>query len=337
MVVRDWREEGAATVTATCVTRDFPRLVLTRDTEDGPERLYLDPESGLPVKLDREERDEVWGQHHVEFLYSTWITVDDRMLAGSSFRVVDGMVEISRTVGNASIMDGEEEPPTLELATGVPEIPSVLEALPDIVPVTENLNLLVTRAYTEAVALVGDTLFVFDATTEEGRALGSRQRIEELHLGAYPAVVVVTDLAWPHIGGVRTWVAHSAEIVSHETSEPLLQRLVDRPWTREPDLLEQRRDQASFRFTGVREGASRAGGRVLLATIGGIGSEGALIAFLPETGFLWASDYIQTVSRPSTYAAEVIAAVQREGWVPTQVAAQHLEFTAWQEVLDANP
>ena len=51
--------------------------------------------------------------------------------------------------------------------------------------------------------------------------------------------LVVTDLAWPHISGVRYWVALGTPVVSHRASREFLQKVVDHKWTLEPDLLER--------------------------------------------------------------------------------------------------
>jgi len=57
---------------------------------------------------------------------------------------------------------------------------------------------------------------------------------------------------------------------------------------------------------------------------------------VPTAGLLLASDYIQQVSAPSQYAAEVIQAVTRDGLEATRVAAQHLPLTPWLDILTAN-
>ena len=339
-VLRDWRAARDAVVVAECTYRDFPRVVLERTTERGPERLYLDPESALPVKLDREEAHaatrSIWGATHVEFLYQTWIAVGDRSVPAASFRVVDGLVATSRTVGAVEVV-ARDAAPELALGDDTPLPPSPFDAAPDTVRVADDVYLLVTPMYTGAVALAGDTVVVFDATTSGARAADDQDWVRRLFPGDHPAVVLVTDLAWPHVGGVREWVAGGAAVVSHRVSEPFLRGLVDRRWTRQPDRLEARRGEVEFRFTGVDGPATLGAGGVQVAPIGGIGSEGALVAYLPEAGFLWAGDYVQTVDGPSTYAAEVVAAVRREGWAPRTVAAQHLPLTPWQAVLDANP
>ena len=339
-VLRDWRAAGDAAVVAECTYHDFPRVVLERTTGHGPERLYLDPESALPVKLDREEGPaasrSIWGPTHVEFVYQTWIAVGDRSVPAASFRVVDGMVATSRTVGEAGVV-ARADAPEVAMAEDTPLPPSPFDAAPDTVRVADGVYLLVTPVYTEAAALIGDTVVVFDATTSGARAAHDRAWVERLFPGPHPVEVLVTDLAWPHVGGVREWVAAGATVVSHRVSEPFVRGLVERRWTREPDRLEARRGEVALQFVGVDGSMELADGRVRVTTIGGIGSEGALVAYLPETGFLWAGDHVQTVDGPSDYAAEVVAAVRREGWTPRTVAAQHLPLTPWQAVLDANP
>ena len=56
------------------------------------------------------------------------------------------------------------------------------------------------------------------------------------------------------------------------------------------------------------------------------------MGYLPEDGFLWASDYIQTLEKASLYTREVWNAAQRNHVEPGRVAAEHLPITAWETV-----
>jgi hypothetical protein len=156
--------------------------------------------------------------------------------------------------------------------------------------------------------------------------------IARLFPGRHPLVLVVTDLAWPHIAGVRYWVARGATVVSHRISRPFIERVLARRWTRAPDLYERRRAHARFVFRPVSDSLALAGGKLKIYAIDGIGSEGALMAYLEGDHFLWASDYIQTIQQPSTYATDVWRAVERTRIRPSRVAAQHLPLTAWSVV-----
>jgi hypothetical protein len=220
-------------------------------------------------------------------------------------------------------------------------LPAFLQPTPpDTVRAGEHVMLLANRGYREGVVMLGDTVYLLDATQGEERARADSAWIARLFPGHKGVAVVVTDLAWPHIAGVRYWVARGATIVSHANSRPMLERVIERRWTREPDLLERlRRERGAvpLRFVPLHDSLSLAGGALRLYPIDGIASEGALMAWVPEDRVLWAGDYVQTVDEPSLYASEVVRAARRAGIGPRTVAAQHQAPVAWSvvEALDA--
>jgi hypothetical protein len=332
-VLLDWSHDPQLRLEGHRRLRDYDRVVLGREGRFGPEKLLLDPKSAFPVALERTEPHYLWGQVAVTYLYSTWLLADGVSFPGATFRQVDGATEVTRTISRFSLL-----PPDSAPALRVPDGPSLPLALPpflqptnpDTVRVGANAFLLVNRGYTEAVVLERDTVWLFDATQGDERARQDSVWIGRLFPGRHPIVLVVTDLAWPHVAGVRFWVAAGATVVSHEISRPFLQQVVARRWTREPDRLEQIRRRPPLRFRAVRDSLSLAGGAIRLYPIDGIASEGALIAFLRRDSFLWASDYVQTVAEPSRYGLEVHQAVMRAGVEPTRLAAEHLPLTPWE-------
>jgi hypothetical protein len=335
-VLTDWRRTPDVRVAGQCVYRDYPRIVLARASARGEERLLLDPKTALPIALEREEPHYLWGSVPVAYVYSNWNTLGSATFAASSFRIVDGKVATTRTVPEFGLLSS-----ALARSLALPDTATTMEdrppgflepSDPDTVRVGPGVFLLVNRGYTETVALFGDTVYVLDATQGETRARHDHDWIRRLFPGEHPIVLVVTDLAWPHVAGVRYWVASGATVISHAASRDFLTRVVDRRWTLAPDLLEARRRDARLSFTAVRDSLRLAGGRLTLYPIDGIGSEGALVAFLPAERFLWASDYIQTVAAPTLYASDVRKAARRVGVEPERTAAQHLPLTAWSVV-----
>lgn len=344
-IVQDWvRSHDDLRFEGRCMYRDQWRMVVSRQSPEGRQRLFLDEDSHLPVKQDWTVFHLTWGQRHMEALWSTWINIgEDQRIPGASFVLADGRVERERTVGLAELLSPEE--------AGVPALPAAptmtvdrhlsswLGGVPDTVRIADDTYLLAHPGYNEAVTLVGDTVVVLDATSSEDRARADSAWVARLFPGPHPVKVVVTDLAWPHIGGVRFWVARGATIVSHKQSESFLREVVERRWTLKPDALERARADrpVPFRFQAVDDNAELAGGAVRLTTIDGIGGEGALIAWMPAHAFLWAGDFIQDLRGPSLYAGEVMRAVRREGFRPDRFGAQHLPLAAWSKVEDANP
>lgn len=355
--IADWRTAlgqgtGAPRVVARCPYREWPRVVLERAGADGPERLFVDPKSGLPVKLERREPHALWGDVRVEYLWTNWEAVAGARAPLAAYRLVDGAVDVARLIGPPALVPRDSAPPlavpadapatlTGAPAASRPDADRPDADRPDTVRVGTHAFLLVSRAYTSAVVLARDTVWVLDATLGERRATADAEWVARLFPGRHPVAVVVTDLAWPHVAGVRHWVARGATVVSHAASEPFLRRVVARRWTLQPDALERLRRTrpaaAALHFRAVHDALAVAGGALALHAIDGLGSEGALMAWLPGDRFLWAGDFVQTVRAPSAYAAEVAAAVQRAGLAPERVAAMHLPVTSWAAVAALHP
>lgn len=335
-VLTDWLEATDVRVAERCTYRDYPRIVLSRRGVRGPERLYLDPKSGYPEKLDREEPHYLWGQVHVEFVWSTWERVQDAHLPGAAFRMEDGETQIARTFGVRRLAPRDSAPSLAVPAHETAMTPAIAAFLapnrPDTTRVSDNVFVLRNAGYGEVVALDRDTVYVFDATQGEERVRQDSTWIATLFPGRHPIVVVVTDLAWPHVAGVRAWVARGATIVSHRASRAFLERVVNRRWTLAPDALERHRSRAVFRFRAVSDSMSLAGGDIDVFPIDGAASEVALAAFIRPARFLWASDYIQDLRAPTQYVDDIVAAVRRTGVAPSRVAAEHAPLSDWARV-----
>ncbi|MEP6495037.1 MAG: hypothetical protein ABJF01_20285 [bacterium] len=333
----DWLADSDVRVEGRCMYRDYTRLVLSRRASEGSERLFIDEKSGYPTKLDRVESHYLWGQVHVEFVYSTWVRIGSAHLPIATARVVDGTTDVTRTFATPVFVSRDSAPlltiPARSAAMRI-ALPAFLEpSRPDTVRVNANTFLLRNRGYTEAVTLARDTVFVFDATQADERVHQDSVWIGALFPGRHPIVVVITDLAWPHVAGVRAWVARGATIVSHRAARSFLTQVVNRRWTLAPDLLERRRASVSFRFRAVGDSLRLAGGDITLFPIDGAASEVALAAFVRPGRFLWASDFIQNVSAPTQYLDDVFAAVTRMGISPANVAAEHAPLTAWERLI----
>jgi hypothetical protein len=326
-VLRRFRDRAAdVRVTGRCVYRDFPRIVLTL----GDERLYITESDGTPIKLEREEPHYLFGQVRAEYLWTTWWGVKGGgRYPVASFLLYDGEVyhRHATGLGTAAMVSRDSIPKLTPPATTTPPPPAFsMTADPDTVRVSADTWLLVTRAYTQAVTLQRDTVFVLDATSSEARARADSAWIARLFPGKHPVVLVVTDLAWPHISGVRFWVARGATIVSHAGSEAFLRRVIDRRWTRQPDALEQARGTAPFRFRGVTDSLRLAGGAITVHAMRGQSTEGAVAAWVPSASFFWAGDYIQG-DPTSPYARDVAGTIRYLGLSPAKIGAQHVTIS----------
>ncbi len=331
LVVRAWSASPDVRVVGRCLYKDYDRIVLERSGVYGPERLYIDPKTGFLAKLDRDEPHYLWGQNHVEYVYATWNLFGDLVLPVSTTRVIDGDEEVVRTITDVTHVRADSAPSLALAAATKPsavELPLFLHPAPvDTVRLGPHTYVLKNRGYNEVISLEGDTVYVLDATQSETRARTDSAWIGRLFPGPHPVVVVVTDLAWPHVAGVRFWVASGATIVSRDISRDFLRAVVARQWTLHPDKLAATGARTPFRFRAVHD--SLVTPHIALYAINGIGSEGALMAFLPGLHVLWASDFVQQLQAPALYTAEVYAAACRVGIAPTRVVGEHQPVADW--------
>ena len=334
MVLADWRSARDAHVVGECSYRDYWRTVIARRTESGEERLYIDTKTAFPVKLDRRDRDMLLGDVHAEYLWMIWAPAGDAVAPQYTYRIVDGEIDHERIVQRFTMVP-RDSAARLDIAADAAPIPSRTTPPPDTVRVSANTFALVTPAYTNVVTLQRDTVFVLDAQMSAARAQQDSVWIGKLFPGKHPIVLVVTDLAWPHIAGVRYWVALGTPVFSHRASRDFLAQVIDHRWTIEPDLLEKRRATAKLHFHAVDDRLDLGGGAVQLRSIDGVGSEGAIMAFIPSDRFLYAGDYIQPGgpgSFSAIYAREVRAAVRRAGFSPSRFIAMHMKLGTWDDV-----
>lgn len=335
-VIRDWEADADARVVARCAYRDYPRLVLSRTGARGPERLFVDEKSGFPVKLEREEPHYLWGQNRVEYVYSTWQRIGDAAIPGVSFRVVDGQTNVERNLNTMRLLPGDSAPqlgvPTAPKAMGF-AVPGFLRpSKPDTIRLAPNVFLLRNPGYAEMVAFSRDTVFLFDATQGDERARLDSAWIGALFPGKHPIALVVTDVAWPHIAGVRYWASLGTPIYAHRAAVRMLDSVIARRWTIAPDRLEQTRAHRAPRIHPVSDTLRLAGGDLLLFAIDGASSEVALAGFDDVNHLLWGSDYIQDATAPSMYLDEMCRALNRVHRTPTTAAAEHLRPTAWEKL-----
>jgi hypothetical protein len=143
--------------------------------------------------------------------------------------------------------------------------------------------------------------------------------------------VVVTDLAWPHISGVRFWVARGATIASHPGSEAFLRRVVERPWTKNPDALEKARATAKFRFRPVSDSLRLGGGALVAHALRGSTTELALGVWIPGIKYFWAGDYVQN-DAASPYLVDVVRTIRALKLSPETIGAQHIKLTTFADL-----
>ncbi|MGH7566398.1 MAG: MBL fold metallo-hydrolase [Gemmatimonadota bacterium] len=183
-----------------------------------------------------------------------------------------------------------------------------------------------------------DGVVVLEATMTSGWSRAVLAGAAERFPGAPVKAVVSTSDAWPHIGGVREFVAEGVPVYALGLNVPLLERLIAAPHVREPDALAMAPRPADLRAVDGPATIGEGPNRIELYPVRGEGGERMMVAWLPERRILYASDLIQigpdgTAFWPE-YLAEVAAVVEREGLDPETAFAMHTPPMPWERVLE---
>ena len=152
--------------------------------------------------------------------------------------------------------------------------------------------------------------------------------------------VVTTSDAWPHLAGVREYVARGIPVYALDLNLPILRRLVAASHAAAPDRLQREPKKPDFRVVSRTISIGTGATRVDVMPVRGEGSERMMMAYLPGLKALYASDLLQ-YNRDRTsffhpvYPAELAAAAEREKLEVAQTWAMHMAPIPWTKVTDA--
>lgn len=175
------------------------------------------------------------------------------------------------------------------------------------------------------------------AVEAPGSAARSRAALAEA-ARRFPGVpvraVVATSYPWPHLAGVREYVARGIPVYAPRAAGGAIRALVAAPHTLRPDSLARAPAPLDLRVVDGRETLGSGRDRiVLIAPAGAAG--GALVAWLPGPRLLYAGDlwiperFEPNLWRESRRALEEFVA--GAGLPVRTVTGLHLEPTPWRE------
>lgn len=187
-----------------------------------------------------------------------------------------------------------------------------------------------------------DGLVVFEATTTSAYSASVLALAEKRYPGVKVKAVVTTSDAWPHLAGIREYVARGIPIYALDLNVPILTRMIAAPRTMSPDAQARAPQAPQFRAVSQRTVIGEGDTRIELLPVRGETGERMMLAWLPGARLLYSSDLIQRGRAGSNtffmpmMLAEVAAAAEREQLGPIErVFGMHLPPTPWADVTAA--
>ncbi|QTD38070.1 hypothetical protein JL193_01830 [Polaribacter batillariae] len=144
--------------------------------------------------------------------------------------------------------------------------------------------------------------------------------------------VVIASDAYPHIGGVREYVANGIPIVTHPNNKSLLEKIINATYTSHPDKLSKNPKAPIYNFVTDK---MNFGKNVTIYPINGSAGSKMLMVHSKKDNWLYTADLIQKTQEGffmPQYLTEVKDAVNKNKLEVSRVFGMHLQPVFWSEV-----
>lgn len=319
-------------------------------------RLFLNSNTGLPTAVENvgaypyDAFWSVWGDVRTRTYFSFWTLEPgnlhyprqwDTERNGQPYK----SFAISELVFNASLPPdsftvpdnvrqvlASRKPTAIdEIALGRPDRP-VQEVVPNVVLIPGSWNVALVRQ--------SDGIVVVEAPISSGYSSKVIAEVQRRFPDVPIKAVISTSDSWPHIGGVREYIARGVPVYALDLNRSILDRIVSAPHRSAPDLLARAPRKPNFRIVSQKTNIGSGKNRLEIYPIRTETGERMLMVYLPEHQLLYGSDLVQGLQADGSffmpqYLSELMDAVKREGLGINTVFAMHTLPIPWTKLTAA--
>ncbi|WP_167758691.1 hypothetical protein [Zemynaea arenosa] len=183
-------------------------------------------------------------------------------------------------------------------------------------------------AWYTAIVEQDDGLVILEAPISSDYSVAVLAQAAKLFPDKKVKAVVTTSDAWPHLAGIREYVARGIEVYALDRNAPILRRTIGASYASKPDALQRHPKPARMALVSDKTVIGRGANRIELYPVRGASAERQMVAWLPEHRLLYGSDVFQVTpdgkySMPQT-VDELVQAVDRERLDVDQVFLMHV-------------
>ncbi len=185
-----------------------------------------------------------------------------------------------------------------------------------------------------------DGIFVIEGPISSGYNTRHLEWIGQQYPDLEIKGVITTSDAWPHVGGIREFIARGIPVYAYFLNEEIIRKVSDADHSLEPDLQQTAQKEPQFQLVESALEIDDPDVPIRLIPLNGEGGERMMAVYFPKQKLLYASDLIQYSGRKKTffspqYLSEVKVMVDKHQLEVETVFAMHLAPVPWQEILDA--
>jgi hypothetical protein len=209
---------------------------------------------------------------------------------------------------------------------GIPNQPAI-ELAKDIVHIPGAWNVTLVRQ--------SDGIVVVEAPISSGYSVKVLAEAERRWPRVPVKAVLSTSDSWPHIGGVREYVARGVPVYALDLNLPILSRLVSATRGEFPDTLAKHPKKADFHSVSSKTVLGAGPNRIEIYPLRGETSERQMMVYFPEHKLLYGSDPFQQDEHGYFYPQtvwELVHAVKREKLMVDKFFMMHMGPTPWSDL-----
>jgi len=187
-----------------------------------------------------------------------------------------------------------------------------------------------------------DGIVIFEGPLSSGYSARAIEDAQKRFPGIPIKAVITTSDAWPHIGGMREYVARGVPVYALDLNKPILDRLFKAPYKSFPDALAKSPRQPKWNLVSGKTLLGRGANRLQIYPYRSATGERQMMVYFPEHRLLYTSDlftyYPDGTNRISVFlpemAQEMIDAVHREGLEVKNTVGMHYDMAPWDKIVD---
>lgn len=330
--------------------QSVPHHAVQFSWHSSPVRIYLNAETNLPTAVEWESAYpsdmfwSIWGDVTSRIYYSFWWLQNGihYPLQADLFR--NGMPAQTVTITKIDF-NGSFPAETFAIAADVRQafLPRATKTADDRTPSKTTTDLtpgivFIPGPWNTTLVRQDDGVIVLEAPISSGYSAKVLDFAQSKFPGVPVKAVITTSDSWPHIGGVREYVAHGTPVYVLDRTAPLIERFLKAPRTRYPDTLAKNPRKADLRRVSSKTVVGSGPNRMEIYPIHGETSERQMMVYFPEHKLLYGSDPFQELDGsfffPQT-VSELENAVEREHLAVDRFFMMHIEVTPWSKALEA--
>jgi hypothetical protein len=328
----------------------IPQDVVTFTWRGRRARLIVDGHDHVPSALELIADDTfgIWGNVKTTIAYSLWTLLP----GGARYplqvdREWNGVTQSSATITKVAVNQSIDAsqfaiPDDVKKAfAALPAVSGIPALTFDPAKATELAPGVVQFAGAWNVGFVRqpDGLVVIEAPIGSSYSASVLAEAEKRYPGVRVKAVITTSDAWPHLGGVREYVARGIPVYACDLNRPILERLLKADYSAHPDALARSPRAAAFTWVAEKMVIGAGETRVEIYPAHGENGERMLFAYLPGAKLLYSSDDIQRDRSGAffmpEYLYEVREAVRRNHLEVDRIFGMHIGPTAWRVIEEA--